>query len=125
VNHSHNLLPRASFGLKYLDGFVKSPFAALRFNLVVAEGRGGSPSRPISGAKHRAPTIETIVSVTFLEIIMPYLNKSLLNWEERVNDYPGPCVTLQSRVARRYEWRCEVKAKKFLGLGVRAVRLES
>ena len=30
------------------DGFVKSPFAALRFNFVVAEGRGGSPSRPIS-----------------------------------------------------------------------------
>ena len=32
-----------------IDGFVKSPSAALRFNLVVAEGRGGSPSRPISG----------------------------------------------------------------------------
>jgi hypothetical protein len=26
-------------------------------------------------------------------------------------------VTLQSRVARRYEWRCEVKAKRFLGWG--------
>jgi len=87
VNHSHNLLPWPSFGLKYLDGFVKSPSAAFGFNLVVAEGRGG--------AKHRAPTIETIVSVTFLEIIIPYPNKSLLNWEERVNDYPGPCQTLQ------------------------------
>jgi len=31
------------------DGFVKSPSAALRFNFVVAEGRGGSPSRPTSG----------------------------------------------------------------------------
>jgi hypothetical protein len=34
-------------------------------------------------------------------------------------------VTLQSRVARRYEWRSEVKAKRCLGLGVRTVRLES
>jgi hypothetical protein len=33
----------------FLDGFVKSPSAALRFNFVVAEGRGDSPSRPISG----------------------------------------------------------------------------
>jgi len=67
----------------------------LRFNFVVAEGRGGSPSRPISGNPagcpyHRicapgivasgrspekmgvrpdAPTIETIVLVTFYEII--------------------------------------------------------
>jgi hypothetical protein len=32
-----------------VDGLVKSPSAALRFNFVVAEGRGGSPSRPISG----------------------------------------------------------------------------
>ena len=39
--------------------------------------------------------------------------------------YPIRRVTLQSRVARRYDWRCEVKAKRFLGLGVRAVRLES
>jgi hypothetical protein len=35
------------------DGFVKSPSvllgAGLRFNFVVAEGRGGSPSRPTSG----------------------------------------------------------------------------
>jgi hypothetical protein len=31
------------------DGFVKSPSAALRFNFVVAKGRGGSPSRPTSG----------------------------------------------------------------------------
>jgi hypothetical protein len=31
------------------DGLVKSPSATLRFNFVVAEGRGGSPSRPISG----------------------------------------------------------------------------
>jgi hypothetical protein len=41
----------------------------LRCNFVVAEGRGGSPSRPISGAKHRAPTIEAIVPVAFYEII--------------------------------------------------------
>jgi hypothetical protein len=67
----------------------------LRCNFVVAEGRGGSPSRPISGNPagcpyHRirapckvgasgarpimgvrpdAPTIETIVPVTFHKII--------------------------------------------------------
>jgi hypothetical protein len=40
------MILRASFTL---DDFVKSPSAALRFNFVVAEGRGGSPSRPISG----------------------------------------------------------------------------
>jgi len=81
--------------IKKSDGFVKSPSAALRCNFVVAEGRGGSPSRPISGNPagcpyHRirapckvgasgarpimgvrpdAPTIETIVPVTFHEII--------------------------------------------------------
>src|SRR4030042_1596632 len=37
-----------SFWLNF-DGFVKSPSAALRFNFVVAEGRGGSPRRPPSG----------------------------------------------------------------------------
>jgi hypothetical protein len=37
------------------DGFVKSPAAALRFNFVVAEGRGGSPSRPISGTPAGCP----------------------------------------------------------------------
>ena len=36
-------------GLTKFDGLVKSPSAALRCNFVVAEGRGGSPSRPISG----------------------------------------------------------------------------
>jgi len=81
------------------DCFVKSPSvllgAGLRCNPVVAEGRGGSPSRPISGNPagcpyHRicapgivgasgarpingrppdAPTIETIVWVAFYEII--------------------------------------------------------
>jgi len=39
------------------DDFVKSPFAALRFNFVVAKGRGGSPSRPTSGNPAGAPTI--------------------------------------------------------------------
>jgi len=37
--------------LNKFDGFVKNPSAALRFNFVVAEGRGGSPSRPISGLR--------------------------------------------------------------------------
>jgi len=32
-----------------IDDLVKSPSTALRFNFVVAEGRGGSPSRPRSG----------------------------------------------------------------------------
>jgi hypothetical protein len=35
--------------MKKIDGFAKSPSAALRFNFVVAEGGGGSPSRPKSG----------------------------------------------------------------------------
>jgi len=34
-------------------------------------------------------------------------------------------VTLQSRGARRYEWRPEVRGKRSHGLGVRTVRLES
>ncbi|MCX5906051.1 MAG: hypothetical protein NTY64_02385, partial [Deltaproteobacteria bacterium] len=36
-------------GIEIIDGFVKSPSAALRFTFVAAEGRGGSPSRPRSG----------------------------------------------------------------------------
>jgi len=68
------------------DGFIKSPSAALRFNFVVAEGRGGSPSRPISdlralrcrgewrspenGRPPDAPTILTIVLATSYEITM-------------------------------------------------------
>jgi hypothetical protein len=86
-----------SQGVFIFDGLVKSPSAALRFNFVVAEGRGGSPSRPISGNPagcpyHRicapcivgasgrspekmgvrpdAPTIETIALLIFYEIII-------------------------------------------------------
>jgi hypothetical protein len=81
------------------DGLVKSPSvplgAGLPFDFVVAEGRGGSPSRPrsgnpagcpyhwicapciagasgarpIRGVRPDVPTIETIVPVTFYEII--------------------------------------------------------
>jgi len=76
---------------KVFDGFVKSPPVALRF--VVAEGRGGSPSRryratrrvapplgfarldckgerrsPGQGRSPDAPTIETIIWVNFYEI---------------------------------------------------------
>jgi hypothetical protein len=36
----------------------------------------------------------------------------------------GEGVTVQSRVAGRYGLRSGVKAKRFPGLGVRAVRLE-
>jgi hypothetical protein len=71
-----------------IDGFVKSPSvllgAGLRFNFVVAEGNGGSPSRPTSGNPAGCPYhricppspacgerafYETIVWVTFYEII--------------------------------------------------------
>jgi hypothetical protein len=78
------IFPSRKDGPIKIDGFVKSPSAALRFNLVVAEGRGGSPSRPISGNPagcpyHRicAPSpacggrafYKAIVSQTFYEII--------------------------------------------------------
>jgi len=78
------LIPAPSVSTK-LDGLVKSPSAALRVNFVVAEGRGGSPSRPISdlralhvgascrspimGVRPDAPTIETILLLTFYEFI--------------------------------------------------------
>ena len=64
------------------DGFVKSPSAALRFNFVVAAPRGLSPQflralhcrgeRALArntGVRPDAPTIETIVPVTFYEFI--------------------------------------------------------
>jgi hypothetical protein len=63
------------------DGLVKSPSvplgAGLPFNFVVAEGRGGSPSRPRSGNPAGCPyhwicapcIVETVVPVTFYEII--------------------------------------------------------
>jgi hypothetical protein len=69
------------------DGFVKSPSvpleAGLRCNFVVAAPEGASllsfcapcivgarGACPISGAKHRAPTIEAIGLATFYEIII-------------------------------------------------------
>jgi hypothetical protein len=70
-------------GKANVDGFVKNPSAALRFNFVVAAHPGsalhssvfarlacrGELRSPIFGRPPDAPTIETIVPVSFYEII--------------------------------------------------------
>jgi hypothetical protein len=52
-----------------VDGFVKSPSAALRFNLIVAAHLVSALPSPIFARLASGPFYETIVLVTFYEII--------------------------------------------------------
>ena len=90
------------------DGFVKSPAAALRFNFVVAEGRGGSPSRPISGTPAGCP-YHWICAPGIWSFLRDQLESDLQIFEERRLSFhfqkqTGACY-FDVRRGARGQWR--------------------